>query len=140
MTDTARPWGTLDPNSQHQLWSRWVFGVEASPRKLPDVKECAENARRFFAKGFKSTMGQVRCDQQGTYYCFIVEIEGPPVHDPEYRAEVKARFEEKFMRLGFGPSARLTRFHAGVLAGDKEDGRPPEQLLVMPTLRLTDLL
>ena len=129
-----RPFGAIDPNSEHQLWSRWTFGVEASPAKLPDVDECADNARRYFAKGFRSTIGRVRCDRQGTYYVFVVEIEGPPGHDPDYADAVKRDFTERFMAQGFGPGARLVRFVVGVLAGDQQDGRPPEQLLVMPGL------
>ena len=73
----TEPYGGMDPNSQHQLWSRWVFGVE-SPKR-PEVQEVMDNARRFFAEGFKSTVGRVRCDNQGHYYSLIVEIEGPPV-------------------------------------------------------------
>jgi len=131
------PYGTIDPNSQHQIWSRWVFGVEASPDKTPDVKECADNARRYFAKGFKSTVGRVRCDQQGTYYCFVVEIEGPPGHDAEYADSVKQDFVERFMAPGFGPSAELVRFAVGILAGDQQEGQPPDQLLVMPGVSST---
>ncbi|MGH7184698.1 MAG: hypothetical protein ACREIB_00235 [Pseudomonadota bacterium] len=132
-----KPFGIIDPNSQHQLWSRWIFGVEASLAKLPPVKECADNARRYFAKGFQSTVGRVRCDQQGTYYCFIVEIEGPPGHDLEYVESVKRNFVERFMAQGFGPSARLVRFEVGILAGDQQDGKPPDQMLVMPGLATT---
>jgi len=134
------PFGIIDPNSQHQLWSRWIFGVQASPTKLPPVQECADNARHFFAKGFQSTVGRTRCDQQGRYYVFVTEIEGPPAHDPEYIAAVKRQFIEHFMARGFGPSARLVRFHVGVLAGDQQDGQPPNQMLVMPLLDIATQL
>lgn len=139
MTDD-RPFGPMDPNSQHQRWSRWVFGVEASPSKRPSVKECVDNARRYFAKAFQSTVGRVRCDAQGTYYCFVVEIEGPPAHDPEYVRALKADITERFLRPGFGPSVQLVRCEVGLLAGDTEDGTPPEQFLVVPQLPVTTAL
>jgi hypothetical protein len=125
-------YGPIDPNSEHQMWSRWVFGVE-SPVKQPDVEECITNAQRYFAKGF-GTVGRVRCDQQGTYYCLVVEVEGPPAHDPGYVESVRRQFVKRFMAQGFGPSAYLTRFTAGVLAGNCEDGQPPTQMLVMPSV------
>lgn len=128
---TERPFGTMDPNSQHQRWSRWVFGIEANPTKCPDHLVVVDNARRYFRKAFK-TVGRVRCDRQGTYYCLIVEIEGPPAHDPGFVDALKRDFAERFLAAGFGASARLTRFEVALLAGDAEDGRPPDQMLVMP--------
>jgi len=132
MSDVERPFGPMDPNSEHQLWSRWIYGVEASWDQLPSVAECIGNAQRYFSKRF-GTVGRVRCDQQGNYYCFIVEIEGPPAHDPEYVHTEKVHFVKHFMRQGFGSGALLTRFSTGVLAGDTQDGQPPAQMLVMPT-------
>ena len=131
---TERPFGTMDPNSQHQIWSRWIFGVEANPQKLPKARVCAENARTYFAKLFRSTVGRVRCDAQGTYYCFVAEMEGPPAHDPAYARSVRRGFRSRFMAQGFGAGARLVRFDVAVLAGDTQDGKPPEQMLVMPPL------
>lgn len=130
------PYGSIDPNSQHQLWSRWIIGIEASPQKLPSVREVIANARRYFAAAFKSSVGRVRCDQQGTYYCITVEIEGPPAHDPEYVAALQRDVEARFVAKGFGHSATVTRFVTGILAGDRQDGTPPEQMLVMPQLVL----
>ena len=129
-------YGSIDPNSQHQVWSRWVFGVEAAPNKLPPVSECVDNARRFFSKGFASSVGRVRCDQQGTYYVFVAEIEGPPAHDPAYAESVRKEFAERFMVPGFGPGAQLVRFTTGILAGNQQDGNPPDQLLVLPSIPL----
>lgn len=143
MTDgaaaTARHAG--DPNSQHQMWGRWVFLVRAD-RKIPSEREARVNFIRWCAAGFKTTVGRARCDRRagraGIYYRFAIEVEGPPVHDPEYRAAVRRQFEDRFLFPGFGPGATLVRFEAGVLAGDTQDGRPPEQMIVMPTVNLLD--
>lgn len=126
--------GTEQPNSQNQRWSRWLFGVRTD-RRRPSVQECIENARRFFVKGFGSA-GRVRCDRRGTYYSFVVEVEGPPAHDPAYREHVKAQFAEHFVARGFGQGARLVTFEVGLLSGSHEDGSPPDQLLVLPHLKL----
>lgn len=136
---TERPFGVMDPNSQHQRWSRWIFGIEANPAKCPDHMAVVDNARRYFRKAFK-TVGRVRCDQQGTYYCLVVEIEGPPAHDPGYVESLKRDFTERFLAAGFGASARLTRFDVALLAGDAEDGTPPDQMLVMPHVALVPVL
>ena len=133
------PYGSIDPNSEHQLWSRWIFGIEAHRTKCPDYLDVVDNARRYFAKLFK-TVGRVRCDQQGTYYCLIVEIEGPPAHDAGYTTAVCKSFRERFMVQGFGGLARLVRFEVGVLAGDQQDGKPPDQMLVMPVMPVSTQL
>ncbi|MBA2432220.1 MAG: hypothetical protein H0V56_08905 [Chthoniobacterales bacterium] len=137
-----------DPNSAHQHWSRWEFGIEASPRKLPGKADVLDNARRYFAAGFTSEAGRVRCElfrtprdvqrkRRATYYYLAIEIEGPPANDPLYREQVREDFARRFMEPGFGQSARLVMFRAQVLAGETEDGSPPEQLIVLPTLAVS---
>ena len=131
--------GTMNPNSQHQLWSRWTFGLQADVNHLPLVRDVRENARRYFAKGFQSHAGRVRITKPDALeYVIEVEIEGPPAHDPEYRTHVKRQFIEHFMFKGFGYSARLVRFDVKPLAGYLQNGKPAEQWIVMPPL--SDLL
>lgn len=132
--DSTAPYGGIDPNSQHQLWSRWIFRIDAPVEKRPPVDEVVANARRYVAKLFHSTIGRVRCDQQGGRYVLIVEIEGPPAHDPAYVARVIEDVRTRFVAQGFGPRARLTDTVVGILAGDTQDGQPPAQLIVMPRL------
>lgn len=134
-----KPFGGMDPNSTHQLWSRWQFGIKAHASKRPNFVIVAENARVYFKKLF-GVVGRARCDQQDLHYLVTCEIEGPPAHDPDYVERVKQDFIERFMRQGFGPSARLERFEVMVLAGSKQDGQPADQLLVMPHFSVTKLL
>lgn len=125
----------LNPNSQHQMWSRWIFAVEPEAgRHPPRVSVLIDNMCRFSRAGFKSTVGRVRCEHTERCYSMIVEIEGPPAHDPGYVASVKKEFIAKFMVPAFGSGARLARFEVGVLSGDKQDGTPPDQLLILPQL------
>lgn len=132
---TAKFLAQQNPNSQHQRWSHWAFYVRASSSKRPPVQEVRVNAQRYFKAGF-GTAGRVRVIQRGLLYIIEVQVEGPPVHDPGYRAAVKKDFADKFMFKGFGASALLVRFNAKLLAGSPEDGRPADQLLVLPTIPL----
>ncbi len=141
---------TGNPNSQNQLWSKWEFGIEASPRRLPKKSDVEDNARRYFAAGF-GTAGKLAVKllrtptdatllRRATYYYITVMIEGPPAHDPGYREYVRRDFTKKFVEAGFGQTARLVMFRCNIMAGDKQDGTPPEQLIVLPSIRLSDLL
>lgn len=128
----------MQPNSQHQMWSRWIVGWEVEFNRLCPVREVRMNVRRYFAAGF-GTIGRFRVTKPNLWaYEVEVEVEGPPAHDPEYRERVKRQFIEHFLFRGFGLSARLVRFEVKVLAGDQEDGRPPDQMIVIPPIRFAD--
>jgi hypothetical protein len=86
-------------------------------------------------RGFHSTVGRARLKKTSPIdYIFEVEIEGPPVHDPAFKAHVKRQFIEHFMFKGFGYRASLVRFDVVPLAGLREDGTPADQLVVIPTI------
>lgn len=128
---------SMQPNSKNQMWSKWVFGIEANLDKLPTVREVRENAGRFFKKGFQSSAGRIRVLHPDVLsYVIEVEIEGPPAHDPDYRTHVKRHFIEHFLFKGFGYSARLVRFDVKILSGDRQDGTPADQLIAIPTIPL----
>lgn len=126
-----KPWGPMDPNSQHQLWSRWTIAFQAHPtRGLPSVEVIADNARRFFAQLFNSTVGRSKSVITGSIVEVTCEIEGPAAHDAELRAAAIAAIRANFVLKGFGVhDASVT---VGILAGNIQDGKPPAQLIVMP--------
>jgi len=130
----------MQPNSQHQMWSQWTFVVK-SDRKLPGKKECQENFRKWVELGFQTKIGRglIRF-LGGRRIRFVVQIEGPPAHDPEYREAVRSQFTEHFVSRGFGSGAVLEHFEVSILAGDSQDGKPPSQLIVLPLLDLKSLL
>lgn len=127
----ARPWGGIDPNSQHQLWSSWTFRVETS-RTVP-LEEVKLNAARWLRKGFGS-VGQARVLErlEGRQVVYVIEarVEGAPAHDPGYVASVERGFT-RFVDQGFGPLARGT-VAVQVLAGDQQDGKAASKLVVLP--------
>lgn len=129
----CKPWGGMDPNTQHQRWSRWTVALEALPgRPLPSVQEITDNARRFYKTLFASSIGRVRADIRGRFVEIVTEIEGPAAHDPDLRAHAILQIREHFIRKGFGHADCAVT--VGVLAGDCQDGKPPAQLIVMPNI------
>lgn len=127
------PWGPMDPNSTHQRWSKWMFVIRAH-RKRPSKADIIDNARRFFALTFRSTVGQVMVDVWRNTYTIYLVIEGPAAHDPSVQDAIERQFREHFICRGFGVGARLEKMEVGLLAGSREDGRPPDQLIVMPRI------
>ena len=125
-------WGSMDPNSAHQLWSRWEFRVHGKP--IP-TKELRFNVARWLRKGFGSA-GRCRISNEltnGSAVTLIeVEIEGVAAHDPAYVRSVKRGFA-RFVEQGWGRMAYCS-VEVEVLAGDVQNGKPPAQLVVMPTI------
>jgi hypothetical protein len=126
----------MDPNSAHQLWSRWTVTID-TPRAM-SKHELSLNAQRYFRLLFRSTVGRMKVDRRYTFanrfigWRITVEIEGPPAQDPAYRQAAKADILRRFVEAGF--HTRQARIAVAILAGDAQDGRPPSQLIVLPTI------
>lgn len=136
------------------MWSGWTFVIHAHPSKLPSVLDVVDNTRRYAARLFRTTMGQANVkllsDHRwlpgrlkalrnvwkgiGAHHYYVIEIviEGAPVNDPAFIRRIRHEFEGVFVQKGFGPSARLVKMDARLLAGSPENGRPAAQLLVLP--------
>ncbi len=141
---TEAGWGAMDPNSDHQLWSRWTFVIEAS--KYVRLALVKENALKWLRMGFGS-VGRARITesvrrtgpkQQFRINRWVIEceVEGPPAHDPEYVESVRAQFQ-KFAQAGWGQMATGST-EVRVLAGNKEGGKPRDQMLVIPTIEFPE--
>jgi len=132
MSNQDKPYGPIDPNSQHQIWSRWVICFVAI-RSLPTVEEINDNARRFFALLFRSTVGRVKTVITDNKYVEITcEIEGVIAYDASVREAAKKQIRNNFVVKGFNqPNSSIT---ISILAGDVQDGKPPAQMIVMPGL------
>jgi hypothetical protein len=121
----------MDPNSQHQLWSEWTFDIFEGGKHVPFV-ELKPNAIKWLRKKFGSA-GRVRFEEGPSGWKIIAQIEGVPAQDPNYVAAVKVQFANQFVLKGWGNLAK-SRVDVRTLAGDMEDGSPPTQLVVMPTI------
>lgn len=133
---TKAAYGSLDPNSGNQRWSRWRF-VVAPGRRRPSAREVRDNWQRYLPKLFKTTVGRGKAERvtlEGrVFYALVAEVEGAPVHDPGFVSWVRREVTGVFVEKGFGVGARLADMDAALLAGDAEDGRPRAQLLVLPS-------
>lgn len=131
----------MNPNSQNQLWSKWVFTVTPGDRRRADLPfaEMKKNCARFGRDMFKSS-SEMKIDRsqddKGTFWTVSVITEGHPVHDPEYVTRMAATWA-KFFRAGFGAGTH-THCDAKLLAGDAQNGAPRDQLIILPPLRLWD--
>ena len=126
----------MNPNSGHQRWSRWIYRVEApgSPRLEIVRQSCrAFGWRRF---GSVSVM-RVERKPPGLWEIAILS-EGHPVHDPGYARWMHGELR-RFLTAAFGPEAKITTT-ASLVAGSRDDGTAPDQLIIMPgAIRAHDL-
>jgi hypothetical protein len=125
-----------NPNSGNQRWSKWRFTLRLPPLSRVTEPQMCDNARRFFAKLFRSQAGSVKVGHIGRRWWIELRMEGVAVHDPGVRAEARRLFARDFVRKGLGGD--LLDMEAGLLAGTREDGTPRDHLIVMPTLALME--
>ena len=106
--------------------------------RRPDYPTVKSNCARFgrIVFGSASSM-QVRhaTDAQGRAYWEVsVLSEGHPVHDTTYTTWMHAQWTT-FFEHGFGVGCEV-QTHARLEAGDRQDGRPSDQLIVLPSISL----
>jgi len=124
-----QPWAGIDPNTQHQLWSEWRFEV-FDCGKHPPFEDVKTNAARWVRMGFGS-VGRMRVEERVRSWAIVVQVEGVPANDPSYVRSVRQQFQKHFVEKGWGPLA-VGIVEVKLLAGDIQDGKPPQQLVVMP--------
>jgi hypothetical protein len=128
----------VDCNSQHQLWTLWTYTLRPSPRCHPSFEDVRENCARFGVKAFGMTAAMrvrgVSRPQDRDNWEIEVLAEGVPGHDPRY-AEWMHRQWMRFFRSGFGSSCQVAA-DVCVMAGDRQDGMRPDQMIIVPTIPL----
>ena len=142
MVDIVNPWsGDADPNSTHQLWSRWTFKLRSERLdRHPPQTPLHHAFRRWCGVSFGSA-GEAHCDEwvhthgptqtvTAKGYILWCEVEGPPVTEPTFQLFVRRRFRI-FVDVNWSRRV-LFEMDSCILAGDAEDGKPPRQLLVLP--------
>ena len=125
----------MDPNSTHQMWSFWEYRVYPGGVTRPPFPRVRANCARFgrLMFGSASEMRIIEATDEGRLYWEIaVRTEGHPVHDPQYAEWMHAQWR-RFLTNGFGAASEI-RCHARLEAGDRQDGRPADQLIIMPAL------
>jgi hypothetical protein len=122
----------VNPNSTHQRWSLWQYRVAPTGGRRPVPLVVKLNVARFGRLVFGSA-SQMRLRQMpDDVWEITVRTEGHPVHDPSYTEWMHAQWRT-FLSLGFGAACRID-VHARLEAGDQQDGRPADQLIILPTV------
>lgn len=132
----------MDPNSQHQLWSRWDVTVRPPSRGFDrrGLEELRTAWAKFVRKAFGTTAGEVRLEKRrrrlfslhGGELFAQARVEGVPAHEAGYRDAQKRRIVT-FFGSGFGPGTQV-HIEVRIEAGDVQDGTTPAQLVMLPTL------
>lgn len=117
----------MNPNSGNQRWSRWVYRVEAPAD--PHFEVVRQSCRAFGWRRFGSA-SVMRVQRKPGLWEIAILSEGHPAHDPGYAGWMHAEWR-RFLAVGFGPKARITTA-ASLVAGTRDDGTPPDQLIIMP--------
>jgi hypothetical protein len=136
----------MNPNSHHQLWNRLAIVVtlpyrpsHAPRRFFEGVKgEIARELRRLFGSTGQARVRyavdppQPGLRQERWLVDVRYEATDKPVYDPGYRRGIEHQLRAFFVK-GFGALADV-QIEARVEAGDSQDGRPPQQLLILPPI------
>lgn len=123
----------MNPNSTHQLWSKWMWLVRPG-RKTVLPFEPVKAAIARFTKAHFGSAGQMRITERLDCYYIELLIEGKPAHDPEYIVHTAFVFEN-FFSAHFGAGTRTTLSGPRLMSGSRQDGTPPDQLIILPSLR-----
>lgn len=123
----------MDPNSQNQLWSEWSFLIHDGGR-LVSREDVKENVARWLARLF-GTAAAFRLTRTPHGWQIKCRAEGVAAHDPKTVAYVKQQFAAYFVARGWGPIASSS-VSVRILAGSEQDGRPPDQWVGIPTIRV----
>lgn len=133
----------MDPNSTHQLWSRWTTLVTVPFHRQHTRPEFLEDVKRTTATVYRHLFGSatemriayevLRRHSRLTVDC---RTEGAPAPDVAYRQsqmQVIAGFFAKSLRH-YGQVT--VHVDVKIEAGDVGDGKPPAQLILGPPLLL----
>ena len=100
---------------------------------MRSMSEVRANCARFGRKAFGSA-SQMRVRRNSRGYLIEVLTEGAPVHDPAFVDYMRCAWQV-FFEHGFGLGTK-TKLTAKLMAGSPQDGKPSEQLLMMPALEI----
>lgn len=127
--------GTMNPNSAHQRWSRWTFFIRPGGSVMPSFKDIKHAAALFGRLEFKSAtemnIQMVQSPLTGKKEIHLrIRTEGHPVHDPQFVQWMHGRWT-RWAERGFGPRTTCELIEAKLEAGDRQDGTPRDQLILM---------
>lgn len=126
----------MNVNSANQRWSFWQYRVYPDGTKRPDMATVRENCARFGRLTFGSASEmRVVCATDADarlYWEISVRTEGHPSHDPGFTEWMHDKWRT-FLLVGFGMKSAV-QTHVRLEAGDRQDGTPADQLIILPAL------
>ena len=126
-----------DPNSQHQKWSKWTWSIRPGRQLVRPLEEVTYNIAKAFRtidtlKAFFRVGSQVRIQSTVDGYTLEILAEGIDAHDPSVVEFIRREMTILFVN-GFGVDTQVTQ-SVKWMAGDKEDGKPRDQMLILPRI------
>jgi hypothetical protein len=123
----------MNPNSKNQIWSKWTFTVTPGVSRRRTLAEVRAHCARFGRKAFGAASA-MRITRAGGRWTIEVRTEGHPVHESAYVDWMQRQWAPFFVN-GFGLGT-VTTCTAKLEAGDRQDGTPADQLIILPTLSI----
>jgi len=121
----------LNPNSAHQIWSRWTFTVTPGRPVVRAFAEVQGHSARFGRKAFGAA-SEMKVECRGEAWTIDVRTEGHPVHEDAYVTWMTAQWS-RFFKAGFGIGT-VVECVTKLEAGSRQDGRPADQLIIVPPI------
>jgi hypothetical protein len=133
----------MNPNSTHQLWSRWDTTVTVPFHAAHVQSFFRADMQHAVARWFRAKFGAATemrllydCTPARSVFSIECRTEGAPVSDPAFRkgrmGEIGAFFGEALRKYGRAD----VRVDVHIEAGDAGDGKPPAQLILGPPVSL----
>jgi hypothetical protein len=121
----------MNPNSANQRWSKWTFTVTPGRTIERPFTVLKENCARFGRKAFGGAT-EMRITQTRERVTIEVRTEGHAQHEAPYVEWMRKQWE-RFLINGFGLGTTVT-LETKIEAGSRQDGRPADQLIILPPL------
>ena len=128
----------MNPNSKNQLWSKWTWTVYPG-RKVALPFEPLKQVIAKFTRGHFGSASQMRITEKLDHYIIELLTEGKPAHDYVFVDQITARFQS-FFKHQFGPGTQTSLSGPRLMAGSRQDGSPPDQMIILPSLKLDELM
>jgi hypothetical protein len=134
----------MDPNTQHQFWGKWTVTV-TRPLAAPETQLSEQSAQAIkveWAKVVKERLGRTGSVQANhvvsthpktgnlrSTWELIALIEDLNQNDPTFE-RIARRHLVAWCLWGFGSAADV-EIEYKRMAGNAQDGKPPEQMLIL---------
>jgi len=120
----------VNPNSIHQLWSKWTVIIKNPPRR-PHYEDVKTNTARFISSHYGHA-GSCRIREFPKAWVIeaLIESSYHPLDKSSFN-HIARTFTEYF-KQGFGAADIIVK--SKLMAGQRLDSQPPDQLLIMPTV------